>query len=57
MTEYSPIKRAWGLAYQASCIDLNLESYTLDPPFKASRASGAPTIRLLEKDTALALNR
>ena len=45
----------WRLAYQASCIDLNLDSHTLDPASKASRASGAPTIRLLEKDDLKAI--
>ena len=37
--------RGWGLAYQASFIDLKLGSHTLDLALEAPRASGAPTIR------------
>ena len=42
--------RGWSLPYQASCIDLNLESHTLDPDLKAFGARAAPTIPLLKKD-------
>ena len=42
--------RGWGLAYQASSIDLTHQSHTLDPALKASRARRAATIQLLLKD-------
>ena len=42
--------RGWGLAYQASSIDLPHQSHTLDPALKASRARRTPAIRLLVND-------
>ena len=42
--------RGWGLAYQASSIDLPHQSHTLDPALKASRARRTPEIRLLVND-------
>ena len=42
--------RGWGLAYQASSIDLPHQSHTLDPALKASRARRTPAIQLLVND-------
>ena len=45
--------RGWGLAYQASSIDLPHQSHPLDPALKASRARRAAAIQLLIKDDSL----
>ena len=42
--------RGWGLAYQASSIDLTHQSHTLDPALKACGARRAATIQLLLND-------
>ena len=47
--------RGWGLAYQASSIDLPQQSHTLDLALKAPRASSLQTIRSLKKDEIVIL--